>query len=101
MVHILSVLTGLEDKFDNLAISRGGCSTSGRLTETYTRVPSLRSIDKTVQADAELGHDFPLELHRSYQHLTSPRKVILWPSIYTHIIDLGTQSALDLQYILY
>jgi hypothetical protein len=101
MVHILSVLTGLEDKFDNFAISRGGCSTSGRVTETSTTFPSLRSIDKTVKADAELGHDFPVELHRSYQHLTSPQKVVLWPSIYTHIINSGTQSASDLQYILH
>jgi hypothetical protein len=100
MVHILSVLTSLENKFDNLAISRSGSSTLERTTGTFTAFPSLQTSEKIPRAGAELSHDFSSELHRSYQHLTAPHKVVLWPSIYTHLINSGIQAASDLQYIL-
>lgn len=100
MVHILSTLTSLENKFDNFAISRGGSSMSERTTEAFTALASLQS-SKVARADAELGHDFPSKLHRSYQHLTAPHKVFLWPRINTHLINSGIQAASDLQYICY
>jgi hypothetical protein len=101
MVHILSVLTSLENKFENLAVGRGGSSMLERTKETFTASASLQSSEKIARADAGLSDDFPSELHQSYQHLTAPHKVVLWPSIYTHLINSGIQAASDLKHILH
>ncbi|KAK3058886.1 hypothetical protein LTR09_000451 [Extremus antarcticus] len=98
MVHILDTLTRLENKFDTLALSTPSSSS-----------PDLRSFAKTISdpspsgssgASVEHMQDFPRELQQSYQHLTAPHKIILWPSIYIFLINSGVQGTSDLQYVL-
>lgn len=97
MVHILNTLTSLENKFDNFAIRQGGDFTPGRMTRSLAAYPSLQASENIAQVDAESGQSSTSEPHRSYQHLTAPHKVVLWPSIYTRLINSGIQAAPDLQ----
>lgn len=99
MVHILNALTSLENKFDNLAIGQGGGSSSERMTRALAAVSSLQPSEKIARVGAELDHDLPSELHQSYQHLTAPHKVLLWPRIYTHLTNSGNHAAVNLQHI--
>jgi len=98
MVYILDTLTRLENKFDTLALSTPRSSS-----------PDLRNFAKTISDPSPLGssgannehmQDFPRELQQSYQHLTAPHKVILWPSIYIFLINSGIQATSGLQYVL-
>lgn len=116
MVHILETLQRLESKFDNLAIS--STSTPGSNREWNTQSAESRSLSAGVsldnslaggsgsemeaRAEARIGahQSFPRELQRSYQHLTVAHKVLLWPSIYLHILNSGVAAGADLQYIL-
>ncbi|KAF2715929.1 hypothetical protein K431DRAFT_316899 [Polychaeton citri CBS 116435] len=100
MVHILETLARLENKFDNLSLSKGGSSpqtsaSSSRNPETLT---SERSSAKRSWTDFQ--HEFPTGLQQAYHHLTVPHKTILWPSIYIHLVNSGIQGTSDLQYIM-
>lgn len=99
MVHILNALASLESKFDNLAVGQGGGLTPERATRTLAAIPSLQPSENIARVGVEFGHDFPSELHRSYQHLTAPHKVLLWPRIYSHLINSGIRAASELQHI--
>lgn len=105
MVHILDTLTRLENKFDSLAInghdSQSPDPNSSRLSKPLSDGASLLSSPHKAGPNGhELPHDFPRELEQSYQHLTVPHKIILWPSIYIHLVDSGIKAASDLQYVL-
>ncbi|GAB7356885.1 hypothetical protein MBLNU459_g7748t1 [Dothideomycetes sp. NU459] len=117
MVHILEALQRLESKFDNLAISSISPPGSNRewnppgnesrsLSAGVSLDTSLAggsgSSDTEARAEARIGaqQSFPRELQRSYQHLTVAHKVLLWPSIYLHILNSGVAAGADLQYIL-
>jgi hypothetical protein len=100
MIQILSTLANLEDKFDSLAIGQGGFLTLEGPAKSKTACPSPQSSEGFPPLNPALGRDFPSKLHHSYQHLTAPHKVVLWPSIFTHLINSGTQTASDLQYVL-
>lgn len=100
MVHILDTLTRLENKFDNLSLGHSNASTPDMLTRSTNNYPSSQSSGKIQRAGEDLPQDFPVELQRSYQHLTVPHKVILWPSIYIHLINSGIGATSDLQFIL-
>lgn len=101
MVHILDALTRLETKFDNLAIGQSSASTPDLTTKASTTYASSRSSGKPpTSADATLTQGQSVELNKTYDHLTVPHKVILWPSIYIHLINSGHHTASDLQYIL-
>jgi hypothetical protein len=39
------------------------------------------------------------KLKKTYHHLTAPHKVLLWPSIYIHLMNLGHQHVGDLQQV--
>lgn len=94
MVYILDTLNRLENKFDNLAIG-------GRDTPESRRSVSQTSPNRPAAPLEGAGPpDFPTELQRQYQHITVAHKVVLWPSIYIHIINSGTQAAVDLQHVL-
>lgn len=101
MVHILDALTRLETKFDNLALGHSTASTPDVATsKTSTTYPSSRSSGKQPQSETPHSGKASQELSRTYDHLTVPHKVILWPSIYIYLINSGNQAAGDLQYIL-
>lgn len=102
MVHILDALTRLETKFDNLSLGQSTISTPDQAgTRTSTTYPSLRSSGKQPQsADATLLPTKNRDVSQTHDHLTVPHKVILWPSIYIHLIDSGIDAASDLQYVL-
>lgn len=104
MVHILDALTRLENKFDTLSLNTPSSSS-----------PGLRNFAKSISDpspsgssggarggahDIEVAHEFPRELQQSYQHLTVPHKIILWPSIYIHLINSSIKATSDLQYVL-
>lgn len=94
MVHILDTLNRLETKFDSFALV-------GRDTpDAHKSLSRSSSIPKSTPLDPDTGLDFPTELQKSYQHLTVAHKVILWPSIYIHIINSGIRAAEDLQHVL-
>lgn len=101
MVHILDALTRLETKFDNLALGQGSTSTPDIATRTSTTYPSSRSSGKQTQGEAVSSRrKESIELPRTYDHLTVPHKVILWPSIYICLMNSGVSAAADLQHIL-
>ena len=106
MVHILNTLTRLETKFDSLAVGDPGPGPSDdrnstRLGKSLSQAsPASSSYQRTGTNSRELSQEFPRELQQSYQHLTVPHKVILWPSIYIHLINSGIQATSDLQYVL-
>lgn len=102
MVHILDALTRLETKFDNLSLGQSSISTPDQAaTRTSTTYSSSRSSGKQPQsADATLLPTNNRDVSQTYDHLTVPHKVILWPSIYIHLIDSGIDAASDLQYVL-
>ncbi|KAK6425197.1 hypothetical protein LTR95_016297 [Oleoguttula sp. CCFEE 5521] len=100
MVHILDTLTRLENKFDNMRIANATDSSSSSDFVARTRYSSSQSSGKRNERETASGHDIPTEVRRSYQHLTVPHKVILWPCIFLHLVDSGIQAATDLQHIL-
>ena len=105
MVHILDALTRLENKFDSMSMgspdSRSPDPNASQHRKSLSEnSPSLKSPRKGVPNGHELPHDFPRELQQSYHHLTVPHKIILWPSIYIHLINSGIQATSDLQYVL-
>ena len=108
MVHILDALTRLETKFDTLAVAgprSGSPDTSiGRLRKSVSQASSTPNSHHKPGSNNRHAltsfHEFPRELQISYQHLTVPHKIILWPSIYIHLINSGIQATSDLQYVL-
>lgn len=102
MVHILDTLTRLENKFDNLSLGQSNSSTPDLRTRSLNTQTSSQSQSsgKAAQQDSEYPGEYSSELQRSYQHLTVPHKIILWPSIYIHLINSGIGAASDLQFIL-
>ena len=105
MVHILDALNRLETKFDTLAIA-GSASGSpdpnvGRLRKSINPTsPANSSHQRSGTRNHGMSHEFPRELQQTYQHLTVPHKIILWPSVYIHLINSGIQATSDLQYVL-
>ena len=63
---------------------------------------SHNSSESEVRSGPRIGSQtsFPPDVLRSYQHLTVAHKVLLWPSIYLHILNSGIAMAADLQYVL-
>ena len=106
MVHILDSLTRLENKFDTLALTNGNTPSSDSTNNSHVKKPlsitspSINSLEKRSPIDQQYSHEFPRELQRSYQHLTVPHKIILWPSIYLHLVNSGISATSDLQYVL-
>lgn len=98
MVHILDTLTRLENKFDTLALGND-TSEHSALRKQSQSSPSTSSAQKTSKI-RDFPHEFPRELQQTYQHLTVPHKIVLWPSIYIHLINTGIQATNDLQYVL-
>ncbi|CAK4032437.1 related to acetate regulatory DNA binding [Lecanosticta acicola] len=103
MVHILDTLSRLETKFDNLAIS-GGSSTpetqaSGGARPFVSQVSTLPGRPYRPEQDYDT-QQFPIQLQQGYRHLTAPHKIVLWPSIYIHLINSGITATSDLQYVL-
>lgn len=94
MVHILDTLNRLENKFDSLTL--GGRDTPPR-QKSLSQTSSSR---KTPPFETDPQLDFPTELQRSYQHLTVAHKIVLWPSIYIHLVNSGIKAASDLQHVL-
>lgn len=96
MVHILDTLTRLENKFDNLSLGQSNASTPDMMTRSSNAYASSQSSSR----NARPGEELSVELQRSYQHLTVPHKVILWPTVYIHLINSGIAASSDLQFIL-
>lgn len=103
MVHILDTLARLENKFDNLAVSRGnstpdvnsppfGTSTSGASSSSFMKTPAKDEYPRS--------RDIPTELQQAYQHVTVPHKIMLWPAVYIHLLNSGIAAVSDLQYVL-
>ncbi|KAF2215184.1 hypothetical protein CERZMDRAFT_82236 [Cercospora zeae-maydis SCOH1-5] len=102
MVHILDTLTRLENKFDNLALGSTGSNTpetnvSSHAASINTPSASSRTYRSAIEHTTPR---FPTELQQGYNHLTVPHKIILWPSIYIHLVNSGISAASDLQYVL-
>ncbi|KAK3665185.1 hypothetical protein LTR22_003992 [Elasticomyces elasticus] len=108
MVHILDALTRLENKFDNLSMVTGsspdGSTPAVRTTSAASSsMSAIRSPQMKSPPQGESRpqtQDYPSHLQQPYQHLTVPHKIMLWPSIYIHLLNSGISSASDLQYIL-
>jgi hypothetical protein len=98
MVHILDTLTRLENKFDNLALNN-----VSNASETTT--PAARGSTSQSSASSNRQNEYgvtryALELQQGYHHLTVPHKIVLWPSIYIHLVNSGIEATSDLQYVL-
>ncbi|KAI7673426.1 hypothetical protein KC319_g5056 [Hortaea werneckii] len=111
MVHILDTLTRLENKFDNLSMSRGSRTPPDEHSPAFATSSLPAGSSATSLRDGSKGSErevtrafrpkrFPTELQQQYQHLTVPHKIMLWPSIYIHLINSGISAASDLQYVL-
>lgn len=101
MVHILDTLTRLENKFDNLSLSAGASTPETSGSGPHATPSSTERLYRTDgQITAGGGPRFPNELQPDMNHLTVPHKIILWPSIYIHLINSDISAASDLQYVL-
>ncbi|KAK5127930.1 hypothetical protein LTR85_005047 [Meristemomyces frigidus] len=105
MVHILDALTRLENKFDNLSMTRGSSTSDVDSPAFGTSASNMSSVTSFVKnAGEKHAKDKPQEFssgpRQRYQHLTVPHKIMLWPSIYIHLISSDISAASDLQYIL-
>lgn len=103
MVHILDTLTRLENKFDNLAMTRGSTpdASTPEIRTSVSAASSSISLMKTATRETpSTRNDHPQHLHQSYQHLTVPHKIMLWPGIYIHLLNSGISAASDLQFVL-
>ncbi|KAG9623266.1 hypothetical protein KCU64_g20389, partial [Aureobasidium melanogenum] len=119
MVYILQTLQRLENKFDTLYVSKPSTpasNTDWTTPQTGSRPPGVNgtmgasgSNESYVSSDSSeirpgrrMGSQssFPPDMLRTYQHLTVAHKVLLWPSIYLHILNSGIAVASDLQYVL-
>ena len=98
MVHILDTLTRLENKFDTLALGTDMNEQNALRKQSQTSPPGSSNLKASKFRD--YPHEFPRELQQTYQHLTVPHKIILWPSIYIHLINTGIQATTDLQFVL-
>ncbi|KXT11284.1 hypothetical protein AC579_1673 [Pseudocercospora musae] len=101
MVHILDTLTRIENKFDNLNLTG-----TARTPETDASSGARQSVSHSSSSSNRnyRGRDetsrYPMELQQGYHHLTVPHKIILWPSVYIHLVNSGIGAASDLQYVL-
>ncbi|KAK3672625.1 hypothetical protein LTR78_007437 [Recurvomyces mirabilis] len=105
MVHILHTLTRLENKFDNLAMIQSNSPdvsppgargpASGTTSEASLMKPTP---SETPQQTTSRNHY--VHLQQPYQHLTAPHMIMLWPGIYTHLLDSCLSAASELQYVL-
>ncbi|KAH0274793.1 hypothetical protein KCU91_g5014, partial [Aureobasidium melanogenum] len=119
MIYILQTLQRLENKFDTLYVSKPSTpasNTDWTTPQTGSRPPGVNgtmaasgSNESHVSSDSSeirpgrrMGSQssFPPDMLRTYQHLTVAHKVLLWPSIYLHILNSGIAVASDLQYVL-
>ncbi|KAK4546665.1 hypothetical protein LTR36_001883 [Oleoguttula mirabilis] len=105
MVHILDALTRLENKFDNMSITRGSSASdvdSPAFGTTASGLSSAASFTESASKDTgkDKTHEFLAGPRQPYQHLTVPHKIMLWPSIYIHLISSDISAASDLQFIL-
>jgi hypothetical protein len=100
MVHILRTLKTLETKFDNLAMGQSSASRPNLIARTSKTDPSSQLPRKTGQSATIPSHHSLSKLQQSYQRLTVPHKVLLWPSIYSCLTAKSRPQAVsDLQYI--
>lgn len=79
--------------FDILAL--GGQDTPGSRASS-----NQKSTSTSTPLEIDSQAEFPTELQKTYQHLTVPHKIIIWPSIHTHLTKSGIKAAPDLQYVL-
>ncbi len=107
MVHILDTLTRLENKFDTLALNHSGTPSSSDVSLTHQIRAAYNSNQSPASSSgpsqrntSEYSPEFPRELQKTYQHLTVPHKIILWPAIYLLLINSGIKATSDLQYVL-
>jgi hypothetical protein len=117
MIYILQTLQRLENKFDTLYVSKPSTpasNTEWSIAQSGPRPPGVGhmaatgsneshiSSDSEVRPGARVGSQptSPPDMLRTYQHLTVAYKVLLWPSIYLHILNSGIAVASDLQYVL-
>lgn len=114
MVHILETLQRLETKFDSLSVASAATPASSSALADGASLPYTRLSERTAAPHHEVQHPevqhpeghagaeqyFPKELQRSYRHLTAAHKIILWPSIYLHIINTSAAVASDLNFVL-
>jgi hypothetical protein len=99
MVHILDTLTRLETKFDNMALGSSS-ATPDSFGRSSAEDHGSHLPGAAGRAEAEPNNPSATEVRQSYQHLTVPHKILLWPSIYIHLIKSGITAASDLQHIL-
>lgn len=118
MIYILQTLQRLENKFDTLYVSKPSTpasNTDWSVPQSGPRPPGVNGVmgptasneshmssDSEVRPGARVGSQSssPPDMLRTYQHLTVAYKVLLWPSIYLHILNSGIAVASDLQYVL-
>jgi hypothetical protein len=114
MVHVLQVLRRIEHKFDTLGVSKPTAPASdidhGMIQSRAFAIGANKAhkmFDElhVSSNSSEVRLVSGIESHSSsspcilspYQHLTVAHKVLLWPSIYLHILNSEIAVAADLQ----
>lgn len=102
MVHILDTLERLENKFDTLAMGTAidPSPKVDTLSQSSQKSPSVHSSNRSDLKNHVHHPGFPAELQQTYHHVTVPHKIILWPSVYIHLINSGIHATSDLQHVL-
>lgn len=100
MVHILDTLARLENKFDNLAITGPGSTPNVSSPGLPSSTSGLQSPPSQQQQSESASSRAIPQGPISYQHLTVPHKILLWPGVYIYLINSGVTAASDLQYVL-
>ncbi|KAI4796215.1 hypothetical protein E4T44_12109 [Aureobasidium sp. EXF-8845] len=117
MTYILQTLQRLENKFDTSYVSKPlipASNSDWNAPHSRSRQPGVTgtpgasnsneshiSSDSEVRPGARIGSQSSSpDMLRIDQYLTVASKVLLWPSIYLHILGSGIAVASDLQYVL-
>ena len=95
MVQILGALSRLESKIDILAVG-SGASTPARSQSAHSGSQTSSLTRSAPEQNQYVGKAFA-DLRKSVQHVTLPQKIIIWPSIYLHLMASGIQAISDLQ----
>lgn len=100
MVHILDTLNRLENKFDNLAFPSSVGSDVTPPSQHRSDSQSSFTPAQRNPRERDTSDEIQVESQRTSDRLTLPHKVILWPTIYMHLLNSGIPAASDLQYVL-
>jgi hypothetical protein len=95
MVRVIETLQRLEIKVDNISTVSGSrvmdpSQSSGTLS--FKQTPRSGSVSERFRSEAEPQQGSSHPRQPSYSYLTVPHRIILWPRVYSELINSNPQT---------